>query len=100
MARTGLRPITWAAIAGVVVTLGMLALILASALRSFEYTCEACMTFRGQTLCREAVGTTADEATQTAIDNACALLGARGMSLSIECTNTPPASVTCNKGGQ
>lgn len=100
MAGAGLRPITWAAIAGVVVTLGMLALILASALRSLDYTCEACMTFRGQTQCREAVGTTADEATQTAIDNACALLGARGMSLSIECSNTPPTSVSCNEDGR
>jgi hypothetical protein len=73
-----------------------LALILKAALTTLEHTCEVCKTFRGQTLCREAVGKTQEEATRTASDNACALLGARGMSLSVECENTPPTSVTCS----
>ena len=95
-----MRPITWAAIAGGVLAAGTLALILYVAASSMKYTCEVCMTFRGQTQCREAVGKTAEEATRTATDNACAVLGARGMSLSIECSNTPPLSAECRGGGE
>lgn len=90
-----MRPMTWAVIAGVVLAAATLALIVTAALSSMEYTCEVCMTFRGQTQCREAVGKTPEEATRTATDNACAMLGARGMSLSIECSNTPPVSAEC-----
>jgi hypothetical protein len=95
VATTGLRPITWAAIAGVFLAVATLVLVLKAALTSFDHTCEVCMTFGGRSQCREAVGKTAEEATRTATDNACALLGARGMSLSIECQNTPPTSVSC-----
>ena len=86
---------TWAAILGVLFALATFGLIIKAALTSFQYNCEVCMTFRGQTLCREAKGKTREETVRTATDNACALLGARGMSQSIECSNTPPASVTC-----
>ena len=95
MSRGGLRPITWVTIAGVLFALATLLLLIKGAMSNFEHTCEVCMTFRGRTLCREAVGQTEQEATRTATDNACALLGAHGMSLSIECGNTPPVSVTC-----
>jgi len=91
-----LRPITWAAILGTVFALATLALILKAALGAMGESCEVCMTYRGQTLCREARGATKQEATRTATDNACGMLGARGMAQSIECTNTPPASVTCS----
>ena len=97
MAKTGLRPITWAAIVGALLAVATFALIIKAALTSFQHTCEVCMTFRGQTLCREAKGQTQEEATRTARDNACGLLGARGMSESIECSNTRPASVTCRE---
>ena len=90
-----LRPITWAAIVGLLFAVATFALIIKAALSSFEESCEVCMTFRGQRLCREAKGKTREEATRTATDNACGLLGARGMSESIECSNTPPTSVTC-----
>ncbi len=95
MAERELRPITWAVLAGVLLTLATLGLLFLGALGSFGQTCEACMTFRGHTVCREASGKTVDEATRTAIDNACALLGARGMAESIECSNTPPTTTTC-----
>jgi hypothetical protein len=94
----GLRPITWAAIVFGVLAAATVGLLVASMLGSLEHTCEVCMTFRGRTECRSATGTTAEEATRTAIDNACAVLGARGMTLSIECQNTRPASVTCGGG--
>ena len=97
--KKGLRPITWTAIIGVVFALATIGLIVVSALSAFEQTCEVCMEFRGRTQCRTAVGGTREEAVRTATDNACAVLGARGMSLSIECGNTPPASVTCENDG-
>ena len=90
-----LRPITWAAIIGVLFAVATFALIIRAGLTSFEETCEVCMTFRGHRQCREAKGKTRDEAIRTATDNACGLLGARGMSESIECSNTPPTRVTC-----
>ena len=58
-------------------------------------SCEVCITFRDRTACREALGPTREEAIRTATDNACAFLAA-GMSASIACTNTPPASVDCD----
>ena len=93
--KTGLRPVTWAAIIGGSLALATVGLLVVSALRSLESTCEVCMAFRGQTQCRTASASTEQEATRTATDNACAVLGARGMTLSIECQNTPPARVTC-----
>jgi hypothetical protein len=92
-----LRPITWAAIAGVLLAGATLVILIQGALSSTGHTCEVCMTFRGQSLCREAVGRTPEEATETATDNACALLGARGMALSIECSKTAPDTVTCSE---
>jgi hypothetical protein len=94
--KTGLRPVTWAAIIGGSLALATAGLLVISALDSLGATCEVCMTFRGQTQCRTASATTEQEATRTATDNACAVLGARGMALSIECQNTPPAKVTCD----
>jgi len=97
VSKSGLRPITWAAIVGTIFAAATIALVIKAAMGSMEHTCEVCMTFRGRTLCREAKGTAREEAIRTATDNACGLLGARGMSLSIECSNTPPTSVTCNE---
>lgn len=93
-----LRPITWAVIVGVLLAAGTAGLLVVSALNSFEHSCEVCMSFRGDGACRTATGQTEEEATRTATDNACAVLGARGMTLSVECTNTPPVSVTCSDG--
>ena len=53
---------------------------------------EVCMEFHGQRACRSASAATPEAARRTATDNACAFL-ASGMSDSIACTNTPPASV-------
>ncbi len=59
-------------------------------------SCEVCMEFKGQKACRTARGPTADEATVTARDNACARI-AFGREDSIACGNTPPASVRCTE---
>jgi hypothetical protein len=68
--------------------------VVRSAMRSYSELCEVCITFNGRTECREAYGSTHDEAVRTATDNACAPL-AGGMTDSIRCTNTEPDRVTC-----
>ena len=80
----------------IVVVAALVALIVFSTLSLGGYTCEACIEFRGQTKCRSAKGSSAEEAKRTAIDNACAFL-ASGVTNSIACTNTPPQSVHCEK---
>jgi hypothetical protein len=97
--KKGLSPIAWTAIIGAFFAAATGALIVVSALSAFEHDCEVCMMFRGASQCRSAAGGTREEAVRTATDNACAVLGARGMTLSIECSNTPPASVTCKDEG-
>ena len=73
--------------------------ILALAIRGqHRTTCEVCVTFRGATACRTAAGATTAEAQRTAHENACAFL-ASGMTDSIACQNTLPASVKCDGNG-
>jgi hypothetical protein len=68
--------------------------LLYSVMRATKNTCEVCITYHGRTKCRSASGTTREEAIKTAAENACGFL-ASGMTESIQCTNTPPTSVTC-----
>jgi hypothetical protein len=82
---------------GVVAAAGTLALLVLAARASGRVSCEACLSYRGRTECRVALGPTREEATRTAIDNACALL-ASGMTESVECTTrTEPLRVTCQE---
>lgn len=53
---------------------------------------EVCVAFNGRTACRIASGATAEEATRTATDNACALI-ASGMTDTMTCGHQPPASI-------
>ena len=70
--------------------------ILFSPMQLGKVSCEVCMEFKGQKACRTANGPSADEATVTARDNACARI-AFGREDSILCGNTPPASVRCTE---
>lgn len=54
--------------------------------------CEVCIEFRGTRQCRRAEGPDRESCQRTGTDNACAFL-ASGMTDSIACSNTPPASV-------
>ena len=58
-----------------------------------QFTCEVCMEYKGRSNCATASGTTEEEAQRTATDTACATISF-GMTESIQCGNTPPASVT------
>ncbi len=57
-----------------------------------EVKVEVCMEFNGRTECRTAAAPTQEEATRTAVDNACGLL-ASGRDQNITCSNRPPKSV-------
>ena len=65
--------------------------------RSFRvarYECDVCLTFQGETACRTAAAGTREASIESAVTSACGTL-ASGMTESIRCTNTKPASVDC-----
>ena len=72
--------------------LAVLALIYSSMQDVTGYSCEVCVTYKGQTNCARATGASEEEAQRTAQDTACATISA-GMTESIQCSNTPPKSV-------
>jgi len=74
--------------------LGTIGLIVVGVRQSLSASCEVCITFQGRTACRSAVGATDQEATTTAIQNACAFLAA-GMTQTVQCQNRPPDSAVC-----
>jgi len=92
----GSKKISSASLAVVIFVIVVVLLIFFSTLSLGGYSCEVCMEFRAQTKCRSAKGTSEQEATRTAIDNACSFLSS-GVTDSIACTNTPPKSVRCEK---
>jgi hypothetical protein len=59
-----------------------------------KVSCEVCVEFRGESACRTASGVTREEAMRTATENACAQL-VSGMTDSMDCSQTPPKSVSC-----
>ena len=71
----------------------VLAVVIYSSMGLRKFTCEVCMEFNGRTNCATASGTTEEEALRTATDTACATISA-GMTDSIQCSRTPPLSVT------
>lgn len=83
-----------ASIALVVAAVATIGLIAMGIRQSLGRECEVCITFEGRTACRSATGTTEKEATETATQNACALIAA-GMTQTVQCQNRRPDSVTC-----
>jgi hypothetical protein len=72
----------------------VLGVIIYSTMNLQQYSCEVCITYRGQNNCSTAAGTSQEEATRTATDVACAPIS-NGMTESIQCSNMPPKSVNC-----
>lgn len=60
--------------------------------------CEACFTFRGHTECRTGGGDSRESALASANTAACAVLGS-GVTDAMQCSATPPSSVTCRERG-
>ena len=73
---------------------GFLAYLVYSSIGLASITCEVCMEFNGRVDCRIASGTSADEATDTGRNNACALL-TNGRDELIACTQTQPQGTMC-----
>ena len=82
-------------IVAVAVTL-FLVFIIYSSMQVAQVTCQVCITFRGTTQCRTALGANAQEAQSTAISTACAVLGGN-MAEDIACQNTKPATLMCTE---
>jgi hypothetical protein len=78
---------------GVLFVLVVLGAIVYSSMNLSKFKVEVCMTFKGQSTCKTAVGTTQEETLQTAITNACGDL-AGGVTDSIACERTPPSKET------
>jgi len=88
------RSVRWAAIALVVAATATVALIAVGVKQSMSKSCEVCVTFQGRNACRSAIGATEEEATTTAIQNACAFIAA-GMTQTVQCQSRQPDSVVC-----
>ena len=88
------RSVKWGAILLGIAALVTIGLLVVGVRQSLSKSCEACVTFQGRTACRAAVGANEQEATTTAIQNACALLAA-GMTQTVQCQNRPPDSIVC-----
>jgi hypothetical protein len=84
-----MKPTTWIAIAFVMLVLGVVAI---STFKKQPYRCRVCITFKGQTDCRNGAAQTQLEAQRTATVSACAQLSG-GVTESNQCENTPPTSV-------
>lgn len=80
----------------VLAVLGAAAYIVLSPSRLGKVSCEVCVEFKGQKVCRTARGPNHEEALKTAHDNACAQV-ASGRTDNILCGGSEPASVTCSE---
>lgn len=74
--------------------LATIGLLVMGVRQSMNKSCEVCMTFQGRRACRTAAGVTEEEATTTALQNACALIAA-GMTQTVQCQNRSPDSIVC-----
>ena len=79
-------------IVGIVIFLALIGIVVYSTLTLGGHRVRACMSFHGQTNCRTATGSTAEFATRTAIQNACAGI-ASGVTDSIACEQSAPVSL-------
>ena len=88
------RPISKAAIVGIVFALFFLALIIYETFGQKQVECEICMEFEGRSKCLTVRGETEQQALQTAKDNACSFITS-GRAEGFRCSQAPPASVRC-----
>jgi hypothetical protein len=77
-----------------VVLLAIVAVVVWSSLRVGSVRCELCMEFNGRRACRAVDGASEEDAFAAARTNACALL-ASGVTETMACERTPPASSSC-----
>ena len=77
---------------GIAFVVAVLVLIVYTTMGTARYRCEVCISFHERSACRTASARTQAQALRTATENACAQI-ASGVTDSIACGNTSPASV-------
>lgn len=80
-------------ILGLVIGLGLLAVLILTTVPLNQHSVEVCMDYNGRTNCATATGTSEEEALRSATTTACAPITG-GVTQTIQCQNTPPAKVT------
>ena len=83
-------------IAGLLIGVGFVGVMVVVSIRETRVRCEICLDYGGASACRAATGASRDQALQTAISTACAVL-ARGRTQNIQCLATPPRTVSCDE---
>jgi hypothetical protein len=79
-------------ILAVVFAVVVLGVVVYTTMGTARFRCEVCMSFQGRSACRTAAAPTEPDAPRTATENACAQI-ASGVTDSMACDNTAPASV-------
>ena len=72
--------------------IAVLIVVIYTTMGTARFRCEVCLSFQGRTACRTASAPSEEDARRTATENACAQI-ASGVTDSMACENTPPASV-------
>ena len=83
------------AIMGVIFAVAVVALVFVAMQGLSQITCEVCITFDEETLCRTGTGKDREDAIASARRACCALL-ASGMTDKIKCEDTEPSSLVCD----
>jgi hypothetical protein len=84
----------WTSWLGAAVLLGLVSFVVWSSFRIGGVRCETCIEFEGRRACRAVEGTSEEETLTAARTNTCALL-ANGVTQTMACQRTPPASSNC-----
>jgi hypothetical protein len=84
-----------AGLIGALALLSVMAFVVYQSLLAGSATCEVCVEYRGRSQCRAVSAATDDEATTSAIVNACAYISG-GVTDSMACQRTIPTSITCD----
>jgi hypothetical protein len=77
----------WPVIAGIVFFVVFLAAMAYTTLGNRGFRCQVCMTYNGQTICRDGAGPTKEAAERGARDSACTDLS-HGMTQLVQCQNS------------
>ena len=78
----------------VLAMLGFMGLVVYASIPKTAHSCEVCLEFNAERVCRTGVGNSHDEARKAAQESTCGG-NVRGMSESIACANAEPVKLTC-----
>lgn len=83
----------WPVIAGIAFIVAFIAAMAYSTFGNAQIRCEVCITYGGQTICRNGAATTREQAERAATDSACTDLS-HGMTELMQCQNNAPRKIT------